>query len=51
MRKIARLARDAKRTVDAGGGYTIGAWETIFKSVADDIVTELGEQVKAEKAK
>jgi hypothetical protein len=47
-RKIGSV--DAKRTVDAGGGYTIGAWETIFKSVADDIITELGEQVKAEKA-
>jgi len=37
---------DAKRTVDAGGGYTIGAWETIFKNVANDIVSKLAEQVK-----
>ena len=37
---------DAKRTVDAGGGYTIGAWETIFRKVADDIVSNLAEQVK-----
>jgi hypothetical protein len=31
----------ARRTVSAGGGYTIGAWRTIFSSVADDIVGEL----------
>jgi hypothetical protein len=37
---------DAKRTVDAGGGYTIGAWETIFRNVADDVVLKLAEQVK-----
>ncbi len=43
-RKIGSV--DAKRTVDAGGGYTIGAWESIFRNVADDIVTQLGEQVK-----
>ena len=39
-------AVDAKRTVDAGGGYTIGAWQTIFRDLAEDIVTELAEQVK-----
>ncbi len=39
-------AVDAKRTVDAGGGYTIGAWETIFRSVADDVIVKLGEQVR-----
>ena len=37
---------EAKRTVEAGGGYTIGAWETIFRDVANDIVTRLGEQLK-----
>ncbi len=37
---------DAKRTVDAGGGYTIGAWETIFRNVADDVISKLAEQVK-----
>jgi len=42
---------DAKRTVDAGGGYTVGAWETIFKKVAEDIITQLGKQLKMEKAK
>ena len=37
---------DAKRTVDAGGLYTVGAWETIFRSVADDVIVQLREQVK-----
>lgn len=37
---------EAKRTVDAGGGYTIGAWESIFRNVAEDIVADLGEKVK-----
>ena len=36
---------DAKRTVDAGGLYTVGAWETIFRSVADDVIVKLREQV------
>lgn len=40
---------DAKRTVDAGGAYTIGAWETIFKNVADDVIVKLGEQVRGAK--
>lgn len=37
---------DAKRTVDAGGGYTIGAWERIFRNVADDVISKLAEQVR-----
>ena len=37
---------NARRTVDAGGGYTIGAWETIFGQVADDIVNGLKEKLK-----
>lgn len=32
---------EARRTVSAGGGYTIGAWRTIFTSVAGDIVEDL----------
>ena len=40
-------AVDAKRTVDAGGGYTIGAWESIFRDVAADVVTDLQKQVQA----
>ena len=31
----------ANRSVDAGGGYTIGAWEKIFEDVAADLVTDL----------
>lgn len=40
---------DAKRTVDAGGGYTVGAWQTIFRNVADDVIVKLAEQVKGSK--
>lgn len=32
---------DARRTVSAGGVYTIGAWKSIFGDVAKDIVGEL----------
>ena len=31
----------ARRTVSIGGVYTIGAWRTIFSSVADDVATEV----------
>jgi len=34
-------AVEARRTVSAGGGYTVGAWKTIFDSVAADIVSDL----------
>ena len=37
---------EAKRTVEAGGGYTIGAWETVFRDIANDIVTRLREKLK-----
>ncbi len=37
---------DAKRSVDFGGGYTIGAWETIFRDIANDVISKLAEQVK-----
>jgi len=36
---------DAKRTVSAGGGYTIGAWKTIFDNIAGDIVEDLREKI------
>jgi hypothetical protein len=36
---------EARRTVSAGGGYTIGAWKTIFNSVADDIVSDLRSKI------
>lgn len=35
----------ARRTVSAGGAYTIGAWKTIFSSIADDIVDDLREKI------
>jgi hypothetical protein len=31
----------ARRTVSFGGAYTIGAWRTVFSSVAGDVVSEL----------
>lgn len=31
----------ANRSVDAGGGYTTGAWNKIFKDVAADLVSDL----------
>ena len=35
----------ARRTVSIGGGYTIGAWRTIFASIARDIVKDLNKQM------
>jgi hypothetical protein len=37
---------EAKRTVDAGGLYTLGAWKTIFGSVARDVVNDMRSQIK-----
>ena len=37
---------DAKRTVDAGGGYTIGAWKTVFDNLANDVVEDLSKECK-----
>jgi hypothetical protein len=31
----------ANRSVDAGGGYTIGAWKKIFENVSADLVSDL----------
>jgi len=36
----------ARRTVSFGGAYTIGAWRTIFASIADDIVSELRAKIR-----
>lgn len=36
---------EARRTVSIGGGYTIGAWKTVFKSLAKDIVKELSAKI------
>jgi hypothetical protein len=35
----------ARRTVSIGGGYTIGAWRTIFASVAKDVVNDLRSKI------
>ena len=32
---------EARRTVSAGGGYTVGAWKGIFDDLAEDIVKDL----------
>jgi len=32
---------EARRTISIGGGYSIGAWETIFNNVAEDVVKEV----------
>ena len=34
-----------RRTVDAGGAYTIGVWRSIFSKVAGDIVSELQSKI------
>jgi len=34
-------AVEVRRTIDVGGAYTIGAWETVFKTVAEDVAREL----------
>ena len=40
---------DAKRTVSAGGGYTIGAWKTIFDNLAADVVEDLRTKIPTTK--
>jgi hypothetical protein len=37
---------EARRTVSIGGGYTIGAWRTIFAKSANDIVDDLKRQMQ-----
>lgn len=36
----------AVRSVEAGGAYTIGAWKSIFETVAKDIVVELKQKLR-----
>jgi hypothetical protein len=38
-------SEQARRTVSIGGAYTIGAWRTIFNSIAEDIVDDLREKI------
>lgn len=37
----------ASREVVAGGGYTIGAWKTVFKAVANDVAEDLRAQIES----
>jgi hypothetical protein len=37
----------AIREVMAGGGYTIGAWQTVFNDVANDVAEDLREQIES----
>lgn len=36
---------DAKRTVSAGGAYTIGAWKTVFDNLSGDVVEDLRSKI------
>lgn len=36
---------ETKNTIDAGGAYSIGAWKTIFREAAIEIVKELKESM------
>jgi hypothetical protein len=36
---------NARRTVDAGGGYTVGAWEKIFGQLAMDIAEDVQSKI------
>lgn len=42
---------DAKRTVSAGGGYTIGAWRKVFDSLAGDVVEDLRSKIPKSESK
>lgn len=37
---------DHERAIHAGGAYTIGAWQTVFKGIADDITTQLQNRIE-----
>lgn len=36
---------EARHTVDAGGGYTIGAWKYVFSNLSKDIAKEIKEKM------
>jgi len=36
---------EARRTIVAGGGFTIGEWNKVFRSVAGDIVEDLNAKI------
>lgn len=37
---------EARRTVEGGGAYTIGAWQSVFSNVAHDVIDDLEGQVR-----
>lgn len=37
---------NATRNIAAGGGYTIGAWKTVFDDIAADVIADLKEAYK-----
>jgi Domain of unknown function (DUF4410) len=39
----------ANRSVDAGGGYTVGAWKKIFENVSADLVSDLKANISGTK--
>jgi len=41
--------REARRTISAGGGDTIGAWKTIFGRIANDMVKDLKKEMPRKK--
>lgn len=41
----------AKRTVDGGGGYSVGAWEKVFQQLAGDVVQDVKEKIGDSKEK
>ena len=43
---VAKL--EHRQMIGAGGFYTIGAWEDVFASVADDIVTDIERKISGE---
>ena len=42
---------DAKRIVSAGGAYTVGAWKSVFTSLAGDVVEDLRAKIPGVKPK
>ncbi len=43
-------AVNARRTVSIGGAFTVGAWKTVFASIAGDLVNELLSEITKERA-
>jgi len=40
----------ARRTVSIGGGYSIGAWKSIFRDVTEDLVSDIQKKLEASSA-